>query len=99
MDIKPIFKNRVFQAVALTGVATAVLTVGLGYVVGKAVTIGLAVGAGYLAYKYVIQPVVEKNSHSLSKDEIRKYSNHYYDSDEVDKKVKEAMKSSKSARR
>ncbi len=99
MDIKPIFKNRVFQAVALTGVAAAVLTVGLGYVVGKAVTIGLAVGAGYLAYKYVIQPVVEKNSHSLSKDEIRKYSNHYYDSDEVDKKVKEAMKSSKSARR
>ena len=49
MDIKPIFKNRVFQAVALTGVAAAVLTVGLGYVVGKAVTIGLAVGAGYLA--------------------------------------------------
>lgn len=96
MDFKPILKNRIFQAVGVVAVATLVLTGVAGFVIGKAITLGLLVGAGYIAYKYILEPLLIKkqNSIGMSTEDIKKYSNHYYDKDAIEKEIKAQLKNS-----
>ena len=89
MDIQPIIKNRVFQAVAIGAVAVGVLAIGVGTVIGTAIKAGLVVGAGYLAYKYVVEPMFSKKRvGGVTKDQIREHSNHFYDKEAIHKEIK-----------
>lgn len=93
MDIKTLWQNKIVKTVTIgLGAVLAVSFFG-GWLIGKALFFGALVGAGYLGYQYFLKPYLAGRSESQRKAHTRKYSEHFYDKDAVDKKVKEVMKS------
>lgn len=93
MNIKSLWENKIFKTACVGVGAALVLSYIFGAIIGQAIFWGSLAGAGYLAYQYLLKPFLSERKSQADKAQLRKYNSHYYDKNEVDRKVKEVMKS------